>query len=483
MSKRKNSRSSKQELRKLNKQTWVVTIFFAVIFFFMIGYYAYFIAVDSQEIASNSYNKRVDEKQESIVRGTIYASHGEELAYTDTKGTTDNLKDDKRCYPYGKTFAHVVGITTHGKSGLEKSCNFDLLSTRDTPLQMIINDFQGKKEKGADVYTTLKVDLQKSCYNALGERKGAVFAMNPKTGAVLACASRPSYNPETIDSIWKKLAKDSKDSRLVNRGTQGKYTPGSVFKVFTAEEFIKEDSDYKKFSYNCHGYTTVGNAKIHCFDGKAHYRVNLRDAFAYSCNSAFATIGRELNIGKFRNTCETALFNKDLPIEIEKTQSKFNLNSDSNEWDIASTSIGQGTTTVSPAHMCMVASAIYNNGVLMKPYFVDSVVNSYDVIVKTTDPDEYKEIIPEDEAKTLKSYMRSVCKYGTARMMAYSPYKAYGKTGTAELNSKDDINSWFIGFAKKGKKKIAIAVCLEDIKQDSGSATSVAKEILDSYFN
>ena len=253
--------------------------------------------------------------------------------------------------------------------------------------------------------------------------------------------------------------------------------------MFTAEEFIKEDSDYKKFSYNCHGYTTVGNAKIHCFDGKAHYHVNLRDAFAYSCNSAFATIGRELNIGKFRNTCETALFNKDLPIEIEKTQSKFNLNSDSNEWDIASTSIGQGTTTVSPAHMCMVASAIYNNGVLMKPYFVDSVVNSYDVIVKTTDPDEYKEIIPEDEAKTLKSYMRSVCKYGTARMMAYSPYKAYGKTGTAELNSKDDINSWFVGFAKKGKKKIAIAVCLEDIKQDSGSATSVAKVILDSYFN
>ena len=305
--------------------------------------------------------------------------------------------------------------------------------------------------------------------------------MNPKTGAVLACVSRPSYNPETIDSIWKKLAKDSKDSRLVNRGTQGKYTPGSIFKTFTALEFMKEDSDFKDFKYNCHGYTKVGNAKIHCFDGKAHYQVNLRDGYAYSCNSAFATIGRELKMNKFRSTCETALFNKDLPLDIESAQSKFNLDSDSNEWDIASTSIGQGTTTVSPAHMCMVASAIYNKGVLMKPYLVDSVVNSYDVIVKTTDPDEYKEIIPEEYAKKLKSYMRSVCKYGTANMMAYSSYKAYGKTGTAELNSEDDINSWFMGFAKKGKKKIAIAVCLEDIKQGSGSATSVAKEILDEY--
>ena len=449
----------------------------------MIGYYVYFIVVDSQEIASNSYNKRVDKKQEQIVRGTIYSNHGDKLAYTDTRGTLDTTKDDKRIYPYGKTFAHVVGITTHGKSGLEKSCNFDLLSTRDTPLQMIINDFKGTREKGADVYTTLKVNLQKNCYNALGDRKGAVFAMNPKTGAVLASVSKPSYNPETIDSIWKRLAKSSKDSRLVNRATQGKYTPGSVFKIFTDLEFMKEDSDYKDFHYNCHGFTKVGNAKIHCFDGKAHYHVNLREAFAYSCNSAFATIGRELNIRKFRNTCETALFNKDLPIDIESTQSKFNLDSDSNEWDIASTSIGQGTTTVSPAHMCMVASAIYNKGVLMKPHLVDSVVNSYDVIVKTTEPDEYKEIIPEEEAKMLKSHMRSVCKYGTARMMAYSSYKAYGKTGTAELNSHDDINSWFVGFAKKGKKKIAIAVCLEDIKQDSGSATSVAKEILDSYFN
>ena len=479
MSRRKNSQNSKSEKRKLNKQTWVVTVFFSIIFFFMIGYYVYFIVADSQEVASNSYNKRVDDRQEKIQRGTIYASHGEKLAYSDP-GSTGNKN---RHYPYGKTFAHVVGISTHGKSGLEKSCNFDLLSTRDTPFQEIINDFKGTKEKGADVYTTLKVGLQKNCYNALGDRKGAVFAMNPKTGAVLACVSRPSYNPETIDSIWKKLAKDSKDSRLVNRGTQGKYTPGSIFKTFTALEFMKEDSDFKDFKYNCHGYTKVGNAKIHCFDGKAHYQVNLRDAYAYSCNSAFATIGRELKMNKFRSTCETALFNKELPLDIESTKSRFNLDSDSGEWDIASTSIGQGTTTVSPAHMCMVASAIYNKGVLMKPYLVDSVVNSYDVIVKTTDPDEYKEIIPEEYAKKLKSYMRSVCKYGTANMMAYSSYKAYGKTGTAELNSEDDINSWFMGFAKKGKKKIAIAVCLEDIKQGSGSATSVAKEIFDEYFN
>ena len=298
----------------------------------MIGYYVYFIAFDSQEIASNSYNKRVDEKQETIIRGTIYASHGQKLAYTDTRGTLDNLKDDKRVYPFGKTFAHVVGITTHGKSGLEKTCNYDLLSTRDTPIQKIINDFQGTREKGADVYSTLKVGLQRTCYNALGDRKGGVFCMNPKTGAVLACVSRPSYNPETIDSIWKKLAKDSKDSRLVNRGTQGKYTPGSVFKTFTALEYLKENDNYKNYKYYCKGYAQFGGFKIKCFDGTAHYNENLRDAFANSCNAAFSTIGTKLNMSNFRSTCETALFNKDLPLDIEKSQSKFNLDSDSKEY-------------------------------------------------------------------------------------------------------------------------------------------------------
>ena len=479
MSRRKNSQNSKTESRKLNKQTWVVTLFFTLLFLFMIGYYIYFIAVDSQEIASNAHNKRTTDIEKNIHRGTIYASGGQKLAYSN-EGTTGTKN---RIYPFGKKFAHVVGKVAKGKTGLEMACNNDLISSRDNPMQMIVNDFQGTKEDGSDVYTTLKVGLQKTCYNALGDRKGAVFAMNPKTGAVLASVSKPSYNPEDIDKRWNELVNDSKNSSLVNRATQGKYTPGSIFKIFTTNEYMEENSDFKDFKYDCSGSVKVGNTRIHCFDGKSHWHENLRESFANSCNSAFATIGMKLDPNSFRSSCEKALFNKDLPLDIEKSQSKFNLDSDSNKWDMASTSIGQGTTTVSPAHMCMVVSAIYNKGVLMKPYFVESVVNSRDEVVKNAEPDEYKELFPEENAKVIKSYMRSVCKNGTASMMAYSPYKAYGKTGTAELNNKDDINSWFVGFAKKGKKKIAIAVCLENIKQGEASATSVTKEILDSYFN
>ncbi len=467
----------------MNKQAMVVTVFVSLLFFFMAGYLLHFILVDSPEIISNNGNELADSKTIDLVRGTIYSSNGKKLAYTDTKGTEKDLDDDERIYPYGKTFAHVVGITTHGKMGLEKSCNYDLLNNEATPMQKIVDDFSGTKERGSDVHTTLSVKMQRAAYNCLGSHKGAVFVMKPSSGKILAMTSKPSYNPNTIDKIWEKLANDSKDSRLVNRATQGKYIPGSVFKIVTTLEYMREKSGYNNFSYTCYGSAKFGGFKIACFDGKAHYTEDLDGAFAYSCNSAFSTIGTKLNVSKFRNTAEQLLFNSKLPLDIESSKSDFVLAKGAKEFDIAQTSIGQGKTTVSPAHMAMIASAIANKGVLMKPYIVDSVINSYDIMVKATEKEEYKRLMSAKEARRLKQYMRSVCRYGTARNMAYSSYTAYGKTGTAELDKDDDINSWFVGFAKKGKKKVVVAVCLEDIKQGSDTAVNCAKQLFDTYFS
>lgn len=492
---RKRSQGSDVTLKKLNRQAWVVTIFFTLLFLGMIGYYIYFIAVDSQEIASNTYNKRLDGMAENVIRGTIYSKDGEMLAYTDTNGTERNLKDDSRIYPYGRRFAHVVGITTHGGSGLEKQSNYDLLSVEATPIQKIIDDFQETQEHGCDVHTTLDTDLQSYCYRALGDSKGAVFMMNPKTGAVSVMTSRPSYNPETIDRIWKKLAKSKTDSRLINRATQGKYTPGSTFKISTALEYIKETKESKDFSYYCDGYIRFKIPKdertkydkksftMHCFDGTAHGQENLEQAFANSCNCAFSEIGTKLDISKFQSTNNTLMFNQKLPIDIESSRSKFVLNDESKKSEIVQTSIGQGNTTVSPAHMGMIAAAISNKGVLMKPYLVDSVVNSHGVVVKNAKQKEYRRLMSEDDAKVLKKYMKAVCEWGTGRTMNYQNYVAYGKTGTAELDNNDHINSWFVGWAKRGKKKVVIAICLENIVQGSKSATFIAKDIFDYYFD
>lgn len=461
----------------------VTTIVITFIFTFMIGYYAYFVIATSPKILNNTYNRRIDENASSVIRGTIYSRSKKRLAYTDTKGTDNDLTDDTREYPYGNVFSHAVGITTHGKYGLEKLCNYDLLSSQTNALEKIINDFSNTTERGCDVYTTLSVSTQKAAYHSLEGYKGAVFVMNPDTGAILSMVSRPSYNPNTIDDIWDEIINDSNDSRLVNRATQGKYIPGSIFKILTTLEYMKENKSYNSFSYYCDGEADFNKFSIECFDGTAHYSVDLKDAFAYSCNSAFSTIGDDLNISRFRKTANQLLFNQPLPLEMDYNESVFPLTKKSTQFDVTQTSIGQGKTTVTPAHMAMIASAIANNGILMKPYIINYIENSSGNTVKTTEQTEYKRLMSKAEAKQLQEYMAAVCDYGTARILGNSDYDAYGKTGTAELDKNDHINSWFVGYAKKGKKRVALAVVLENLPQGSNSATNCAKEIFDAYLD
>ena len=446
----------------------------------MIGYYAYFLVYESKDVANNSRNRRIDQFEESVVRGKILSDDKKELAYTEV----DDEGNSTRVYPYKGLFSHVVGIRTHGKTGLEKAYNYDLLYSDVNPIQKIVNDFTNVKAEGNNVVTTLNVDLQKSAQASLGDNDGSVVIIEPDTGKVLAMVSKPNYNPNTIDKIWDKLANDSTDSRLVNRATQGKYTPGSIFKVFTTLEYMRENpKNYNDFEYYCRGRATFGNYSIKCFDGKSHYNEDLKDAFAYSCNSAFSTIGSKLDISKFARTTKDLLFDSDLPIEIEYNKSNFNLTKDSTTFDITQTSIGQGTTLVTPMHMAMIASSIANNGVLMKPLLVSQIETADGSMVKECSSEEYKELMTKSEAKQLQEYMRAVVEYGTGKVMAYSDYKAYGKTGTAQIDTKDHVNSWFMGYATKGKKKIAIAIVIESVPEGSSSAVNCAKQIFNSYFD
>ena len=460
----------------------VATVFFSAIFLFMIGYYIRFLAVDSKDILNDSYNYRIKKKESTVVKGTIYSSDKKALAYTDMKDTPRDVSDDKRVYPYGKMFAHIVGIDSHGGYGIEKDYRYKLLFNDSDSIQKIVDDFKNEIPRGLDIYTTLNVGIQKKAYNELGDIKGAVFMMDPESGKIIASVSKPSYNPNTINENWEKISSDSSNSKLLNRATQGQYTPGSIFKIVTALEFMKENKNYQNYSYDCNGYANFKGFKIECFDGNAHYREDLKHAFAYSCNSAFSSIGDELKVSKFKKTAESLLFNKDLPLDITFNTSKFMLNKKSSQFDVTQTSIGQGKTMVSPAHMCMIASAIANDGVLMKPYIIKKITDHNSNVKTKTKKQEYGILIKKKYAKQLKDYMSAVCDYGTGSIMNGSVYDAYGKTGTAELDKNGHINSWFVGFAKHNGKKVAIAVVLENIEEGDAKAVNIAKEILDYYY-
>lgn len=446
----------------------------------MMGYLAYFNFVEADEVVKNPYNKMIDSQESKVTRGDILASDGSVLATTEV----DNDGNETRTYPYNNVFCHVVGLASE-KTGLEGTQNFYLLSKPDNIFEQISNDATGKKAVGDTIVTTLVPQLQSVAYEALKDNKGAVVVMEPSTGKILAMVSKPDYNPNDAATDYSKwLTYDSSDSVLLNRATQGLYPPGSTFKILTSLEYIRENPYYDSFEYNCSGSAYAeGGTTIPCNNNKAHGHETLKTAFANSCNSAFSTVGLELNKNKFKETCESFLFNNNLPIELEYNSSSFALNENSGISEVQETSIGQGKTMISPIHNLMITSAIANDGKMMKPYLVDSIKSSNGTVVSQTSPTVYKDnLVSSDEASVLKEYMRGVVTNGTGNALKNASYKAAGKTGSAQYDSSSNYHSWFVGFAPYDNPKVSICVVLEGGFKNVSSAQYTAKKVLDEYF-
>ena len=474
------TRSRKSGKTGRNLEFLIITYLFLTIFIGMIGYFVYFQLVKSESIINSSYNSRLDLYAEHVVRGDITAADGTVLAKT----TVNDDGSETREYPYGRMFAHVVGYMNNGKGGLESQYNFNLLRSHSFFLTQIINDLKNEKNTGDTLVTTLDYDVQKTAYDALGDRDGAVVVMEPKTGKILAMVSKPDYDPNTLADKWDDIVSDNNSSVLLNRVTSGLYPPGSTFKIFTTLEYVHENPNYQDYSFNCEGELNVDGNEIHCYHKSVHGQENLKDSFANSCNTSFSNIGLSLNITKFQELCNDMLFNQKLPGTLSGSKSSFTLSKDADKGKIMQTSIGQGDTLVSPLHMVFVASAIANNGVVMEPYVVDYVENDGGVHVKNYKEKEYGQLLSESDAALLQDYMRGVVENGTGKALNGQSYTAYGKTGSAEYNSAGDSHGWFVGYGtKEGYNDIAIAVIVEDGGSGSQSAVPVTKQIFDVYFN
>jgi peptidoglycan glycosyltransferase len=227
---------------------------------------------------------------------------------------------------------------------------------------------------------------------------------------------------------------------------------------------------------------------MQCINGTAHGYEDLYEAFAKSCNCTFSEIGCSLNITNFTNLCNSMLFNQDLPTDIDHKQSSFSI--DDNVFTIMQTSIGQGQTLVTPLHLAMLASCVANNGTLMKPYIVSEIQDSNGETVTTYNPEVAAQLMTSDQANVLSTFMREVvsASYGTANALKSSLYTAYGKTGTAQIGSllegTAQSNALFMGYAEdENGKKIAICIVLENIGDGKSPVVSIAKDILDYYYN
>jgi len=457
-----------------------VVYIFTGLFVLMMGYFVYFLQAKSKDVINSTYNLRHDVLAKRVTRGMILSADGEILAKT----VTDDEGNETRRYPYDDMYAHVVGRVTRGRTGIESTENINLLTSYENSPEAIYNDLIGVKNPGNNVITTLNHKLTKAAYDALGNKTGAVVVIEPATGKILAMVSKPSYDPNKIDENWDRLSEDKdNESPLINRATQGLYPPGSTFKVLTALAYMRENSDYKDFAYNCKGKIEHDGMVIHCSNNKAHGKVDLKKAFAKSCNTAFSSIGKELSMDAFRELCESFYFNQTLPSRIGANSSKFELKTGSSGIKEAmQTAIGQGKTLITPLHNAMIAAAVANNGIMMKPYVVDRIESAGGRVLKGYIPEEAGKVMTSSEADFLKSLMRAVVTDGTASRLKGLKVKVAGKTGTAQQEGKAS-HAWFIGFAPVNDPQIAISVIVENVGSGSDYAVPIAEKVFKAYFD
>lgn len=451
-----------------------------VLFVLIIINIAKFLINDRETILNSSFNyKRQEILASENYRGNIYASDGELLATTVVEGGKEIRK-----YPMGRLFAHAIGYSTFGKTGIENTMNINLITSDIGVDDKIKNDIEGVKNPGNNIYTTLDPKLQQVAYDALGVYNGAIIVQEAKTGKILVMVSKPDYDPNEILEKWDEISNDTKNSPLLNRATQGLYPPGSTFKIMTALEYIRQYPDsYMNYYYSCNGHYTLGSDSINCYHKMVHGGVDFTQSFAKSCNSSFANIGTKLNRKEFAKSLEELLFNENLPVSFESKASHISMRENMSNEEIIQSAIGQSDTLMTPLHLNMITASIANNGVMMKPYMVEKIKNANGKVIKNYKPSEYGRVISKDEAAILREMMEEVVLSGTAKKLSGQNYTAAGKTGSAEYgNIKGQSHAWFTGYAPSDNPEIVVTVIIEGGGSGGDYSAPVARRIFSSYF-
>lgn len=470
----------KKESRSAIIKPYVIVSYLSVALFIgLIAYMLYFQFIKSEELLNSPLNKRQDEVEAQVIRGSILASDGTPLAYT----TPDAEGDPLRQYPYGAYFAHTVGYSVYGGSGLESAHNNDLIHSHVNLVSQVQNDLSDSKKQGDNLVTTLRTDLQETAWNALAGYNGAVVVMDADTGDVLADVSVPAFDPNTVEYDWEWLTQDE-SGIFLNRAMQGLYPPGSTFKIITALAYYRQYGSFDGFSYECSGTYECNGFTIHCSNGYAHGTENIEDAMANSCNCAFASMAVEkIDKNILRETAEAFGFNKEMTAELPFTESLFELDKNTADQLAMQTAIGQGDTLATPMLMCMVAQSVANGGEMLYPNFSDRLESADGISVKRYSAKSFGRVMSEHEAMIMTNLLRGVVQRGTASDLSDLPYDIAGKTGTAEYGdvSAGTAHSWFIGFSNTGINDIVVSVLVED----GGSGlhgTQVARQIFQTYF-
>lgn len=447
-----------------------------------------------QAVAGSGYrddlrNPRTLLERATRQRGRILTADGVVVAESE-RGADGDLV---RTYPEGDLYGHATGYSSayFGDTGIEAAYADELRSGKDGSLGAALFSLLGGDLRPHQVRLTLRDDLQRAAADALGDQRGAVIALNPATGAVLAMVSHPGFDPNILASgepaEGDALAADPAEP-LLNRATAAAYPPGSSFKVLVAAAALEAagltpdsllpDRDELPLP----GSTAVirNSDDGFCADGRT---ITLERALAVSCNTAFAELGMELGAEPLRAAVEVVGFNGTIPFDLPTAASLLPFDGLADDPPaLAQTALGQRDVRATPLQMALVAAAAANQGVVMRPYLVEAVLDADGRETSRTRPSSWKQAMTREVAAALTQMMERVVSDGTGWRAAVEGVRVAGKTGTAEVpGGAPDV--WFIGFAPvdaaPGEPRIALAVLVEDggTLGEDGSGGSVAAPI------
>jgi peptidoglycan glycosyltransferase len=465
----------------------IVRLFVLVCFLFalLVAWTSRWTVFDRESLQDNALNRRELLEEQRIRRGPIRARDGTLLARA-LPGPGGTFS---RAYPQGNLFAHAIGYSflTLGRFGLEQSRN-DELTGQDDDVSSIIDQLSGKDPEGSEVRTTLDPGAQRVAVQALGGRRGAVVALEPQTGKVRVMASVPAFDPNELREARSLEALEN--GSALNRTTLGQYPPGSTFKVVTAVAAIDSGKYTKDSSVDGNSPKTISGAPLRNSGDQDFGSIPLTTALTRSVNTVWAEVGERVGGDTMQEYMERFGFYDKVPVDLppdERGQSGVRARGragftkvSSGRVDVGRVAIGQGGLLATPLQMAMVASAVANDGELMRPVLTEKVLDRDGRTEDDVEADRIRRVMKTSTAREVGDMMASVVREGTGTASALEGVSVAGKTGTAEINLSGLNQPWFIAFAPRDRPRIAIAVTIERAQGGQGGtvAAPVAKQVL-----
>jgi peptidoglycan glycosyltransferase len=459
----------------VNRQIAILFGLMVLLFAVLAGFTSYWSVLHADSLKHEALNRRPILEQQQVPRGLILASDGTRLATNRSVGARQ-LKHYYRFYPTGSLFAHSVGYSfvSSGQSGLEQSYNDVLSGTNDKQISSFFDQLGGGPSQGDDLRTHLDPVVQREAVSALGTQAGAIVALDPATGDVLAMTSYPTYDPNQVPQQLRQLnhAPPGQLGPLVNRVTQAQYPPGSTMKVVTSAAAL-DSGLYTPGSFiSGRDGVVISGVPLHNFGGENFGAISLTDALTNSVNTVYGQIGEKLGKSTMLKYMRRFGFQAQPPIDLPKDQVAASgvlkpprpLTAADN-WDVGRVAIGQEPHLfVTPLQMAMVAAAVGNKGHLMEPHIGDKVIAPDGRTREDITPHEQSTVMSEKSAAQLAQMMTNVVKSGTGTGGALQGIQVAGKTGTAD-NGTGSNYAWFIAFAPVQNPKVAVAVVVEKTQQ------------------